>query len=379
MLPEILEEHETLLGERPSFVVRAPGRVNIIGEHTDYNDGFVLPMAIDRFVWISASPRDDGEVRLYSSDFGSWGGFRLDALEKEGAGWLEYVKGVADSYLKAGYELVGWTGVVDGNIPIGAGLSSSAALELAAARAFAHASGIPWNAQEAAVLCREAENRWVGVNCGIMDQLISAAAVEGHALLIDTLSLEMEPVPLPEGATVVVLDTSTRRGLVDSEYNLRRAQCDAAARFFGVASLRDVSLDEILAARSEMDEVIWKRALHVVTENMRTLGAADAMKDGDKELLGRLMNESHRSLREDFEVSSRELDAIVECARRYDACYGARMTGAGFGGCAVALVESEHVGSFSNHVSKCYLERTGLKAETYPCRAAGGASVVWEA
>ncbi len=379
MVADIIEKHEKAFGESPAFVVRAPGRVNIIGEHTDYNDGFVLPMAIDRFVWISVSPLDGSMVRLYSSDFDSWGSFDLNALEKGNVRWLEYVKGVAHVFMEAGYGLRGWQGVISGDIPVGAGLSSSAALELASARAFAYVSGVPWNPMEAARLCQQAENRWVGVNCGIMDQLISAAGVERHALLIDTRSLEFTPAPLPEGSSIVVLDTSTRRGLAGSEYNLRRAQCEAAAEFFGVKSLRDVELDRFLALQSEMDEVLMKRARHVVTENERVLRAAEAMRKGDKAELGRLMNESHRSLREDFQVSSRELDAIVDCARQELLCFGARMTGAGFGGCAVALVEESSVAGFAENVSRCYTQATGLKAGIYPCRASGGASVVWQA
>src|SRR5687767_8703706 len=228
---------------KPEFIVRAPGRVNLIGEHTDYNDGFVLPMAIDRAVWMALRLREDKHVRIYSLDLEAESTFELNSLAKD-KGWAEYIKGVAYQLQNAGYELRGFDAVITGDVPSGAGLSSSAAVELASARAFAATSGFAWDASKMALLAQKAENQWVGVNCGIMDQMASAASKEGHALFLDCRSLEYQQVPLPENVSVVILDTSTRRGLVDSSYNERRAQCEQAARWFGVDALRDVTLEE---------------------------------------------------------------------------------------------------------------------------------------
>ena len=244
---DIVARFDSRFHQSPRWVVRAPGRVNLIGEHTDYNDGFVLPLAIDRAVWIALRPRDDRRVAVYSVDYDQMGEFSLDGLRNEKAGWIEYLKGTAWSLQDAGLALTGWEGVLQGDVPLGAGLSSSAALEMATARALAAAGNLDWNPAKMAKLGQRAENKWVGVNCGIMDQLISAAGRENHALLIDCRSLDCQPVPFPPGVAVVVLDTSTRRGLVDSAYNERRSQCEAAAKFFGVTALRDVTMEQFRA------------------------------------------------------------------------------------------------------------------------------------
>ena len=383
----VTQEFERRYGTSPAFVVRAPGRVNLIGEHTDYNDGFVLPMAIDRAVWIALRSRDDRRVVCTSLDLHQTAEFPLARLTR-GSGWGEYLKGVAWALQEAGHPLQGWEGVLASDVPVAAGLSSSAALEMATARVFAAVSGLPWDATAMAKLGQRAENQWVGVNCGIMDQTISAAGVAGHALLIDCRSLQTQPVPLPPGTTVVVLDTATRRGLVDSAYNERRAQCEAAARTFGVPALRDVSVAQFEAQAGQLDEMTRRRARHVVTENARTLQAVEASEQGDAVALGQLMDASHASLRDDFEVSSRELDAMVACARQQESCYGARMTGAGFGGCAVALVrtdchseersdeESHAAHPFATAVAGCYQATTGLTPNVYVCAASNGAQVI---
>jgi galactokinase len=362
-------------GEPPALVARAPGRVNLIGEHTDYNDGFVLPMAIDRAVWIALRPSEDGVVRVHSLDFGEQQTFQLDHLASHGSGWIEYVQGMAWVMSKRTRALHGWEGVTAGDVPIGAGLSSSAALELAAARAFAAVSGVPWDAREMALAAQTAENQWVGVMCGIMDQMISAAGESGHALLIDCRSLETRSVPMPAGTAVVILDTATRRGLVDSAYNDRRAHCEAAAEALGVEALRDVSVEEFGRRAGQLEPMIRRRARHVVTENARTLEAADALERGDAARMGVLMNESHASLRDDFEVSRRELDVMVELAQAHADCHGARMTGAGFGGCAVALVRVEDAAEFASTVAAGYQAATGLEPRLYVCSASAGASV----
>ncbi len=367
--------------EAPAVIVRAPGRVNLIGEHTDYNDGFVFPMAIDRAAWIALRPRSDAKVVATSLDFHETKEFDLGALKAAfGAakqdGWLEYLKGTAWALQDAGFTLKGWEGIVAGDVPIGAGLSSSAALEMATARAFAAVSNLEWKPAPMALLGQKAENKWVGVNCGIMDQLISAAGVAGSALLIDCRSLETRPAPLPKGTVIVVLDTMTRRGLVDSAYNERRAQCEAAARHFDVKALRDVTSQQLEARAKELDPTTLKRARHVVTEDERTLQAAEVMGRGDAAALGRLMNASQESLRHDFEVTNDGLNVMVECARHAPGCYGARMTGAGFGGCAVALVAADQAETFVTQVTAAYRKATDLDPHVYVCQATAGAAIV---
>lgn len=373
-----VSEHFTAeFGESPAFIVRAPGRVNLIGEHTDYNDGFVFPMAINRATWIALRPRDDKRVLAISLDMDDQRQFSLDDLRNPAdADWIDYLSGVAWALLERGYELRGWEGVVAGDVPIGAGLSSSAALELATARAFFEVSDFEWDAAAMALACQAAENHWLGVNCGIMDQMISAAGVEDRALLIDCRNLETYTAPLPADTSVVILDTGTRRGLVDSAYNERRRQCEAAARHFSVSALRDVDKAAFAERAHELDKLRRRRARHVVSENERTLRARDAMRSGEAAALGKLMIESHVSLRDDFEVSSPALDAIVECANAEEACYGARMTGAGFGGCAVALARADGADAFAERVSAAYLAATGNQPTLYITRASRGAETV---
>ena len=361
----------------PQFIVRAPGRVNLIGEHTDYNDGFVLPMAIDRAVWIALSPRMDSQVRIRSLDLGEDSAFDLNSITK-GEGWVEYIKGIANELQKSGYALRGFDGMITGDIPRGAGLSSSAGVELATARAFSVISEIAWDAPQMARHAQKAENEWVGVNCGIMDQMASAASREGYALFLDCRTLEYEHAPLPESISIVILDTSTRRGLVDSAYNERRSQCEEAARWFGVTALRDVSPEMFLKSKAEheLNQVVMKRARHIISENARVLEAVQVMKAGNIKRLGELFNASHDSLRDDFEVTNDALNIMVNCAREQESCYGARMTGAGFGGCAVALVKKENAQDFANAVSAAYRQKSGLEASIYVCKASGGAGIV---
>lgn len=372
---DLIQKFQSNFNAKPETIVRAPGRVNLIGEHTDYNDGFVLPMAIDREVWIALRSRLDSTVRIASLDLGIEAAFDLHSLTR-GKGWIEYPKGIASALMNAGYELNGFDAVMTGDVPRGAGLSSSAAVELAVARAFACSSNLDWDAVTMAKLAQNAENEWVGVNSGIMDQMASAACREGFALFLDCRSLEFQHAPLPKGVSVVILDTSTRRGLVGSAYNERRSQCEEAARWFGVRALRDVKEIGDWNVQSGISEVAFRRARHIVTENARVLEAIETMKNGDVKRLGELFNASHESLRDDFEVTNDALNTIVACAQEQDDCYGARMTGAGFGGCAVALVADDKVSAFTTSLSTAYRRRSGLEAAIYVCKASEGAGVV---
>ena len=364
-----------IFGGPPTYLIRAPGRVNLIGEHTDYTDGFVLPMTIDRAVWIAMRPRPDHTLILHSLDFDDAAEIDLDNLRREGSSWREYVKGVA-FILRSESRLRGWEGVLGGDVPIGAGLSSSAAVEMAAALAFAVAGDLSWDAARMARVGQRAENEWVGINCGIMDQMISAAGRRDHALLIDCRSLETRSVPLPPDTAIVVLDTATRRGLVDSAYNERRAQCEAAAAYFGVPALRDVDMATFERDAGGLDEVVRRRARHVISENERTLAVAEAMRRGDAVEMGRLMNDGHASMRDDFEISRQEMDVMVALAQSDPACYGARMTGGGFGGAAVALVRLAEASRFNVAVAEGYRRATGLEPQITICFATDGASVV---
>jgi galactokinase len=372
----VVDAFAARFGGPPPLVARAPGRVNLIGEHTDYNDGFVLPVAIDRAMWIAFRPRDDRALFLDSLDTDTDATVDMDALPAKRGDWVDYVAGVVWALGEAGMAPTrGLDGAMSGDVPQGAGLSSSAALELAVARALAAASDLPWDPARMALAAQRAENGWVGVQTGIMDQMVSASARAGHALLLDCRSLETRHVPVPDEAAVVVLDTATRRELVTSAYNERRAQCEAAAAHFGVPALRDVDVATFERRAGELDDVTRRRARHVVTENARTLDAADALARGDLPEMGRLMDASHASLRDDFEVSRRELDAIVAIARAQDGCWGARMTGAGFGGCAVALVARAAAGRVAAEVARRYESEVGLRPAVYVTVPSGGATL----
>ncbi len=368
------QEFRRRFGPGPAVLVRAPGRVNLIGEHTDYNDGFVLPIAIDRQISIALRRRPDGRVVVHSLDYGESVEFSLDQVTHATRRWAEYVKGVAWVLRDVGCALVGWEGVVGGDVPRGAGLSSSAAVELATLRACVAASDLPWRPAEMARLGQRVENEWIGVRSGIMDQTIIALGRKDHALLIDCRTLDVEPAAIPAGVTVVVLDTSTRRGLVESAYNERRSQCEAAARGLGVPALRDVAAGTFAARSPVLDPMARRRARHVIGENERTLEAAAALRADDVEGVGRLMNASHASLRDDFEVTNPALDAIVAVAQRQPGCFGARMTGAGFGGCAVALVAADQAVAFVAGVEREYRAATDLTPSCYVCRATDGVS-----
>ncbi len=372
----VIEAFEQRFGERPSTIIRSPGRVNLIGEHTDYNDGFVLPLAIDRAVWLALRPREDGRVLAYSQEQPEPTDFALRESQHTNSGWAEYVKGMARMLLDAGYDLTGWEGVLTSDVPVGSGLSSSAALEMAVGRAFAAVSNFPFDGIKMARLGQQTENEWVGANTGIMDQMISANGRAGFALLIDCRDLTMAPIPLPQETAVLILDTMTRHSHTDSGYNERRESCERAAAFFGVSHLRDVSLAQFEARAAELDDITRRRARHVITENDRVLAAVQSMQAGDAATLGRLMNASHASLRDDFAVTNAQLDEIARLAQAQPGCFGARMTGGGFGGCAVALVEAEMAAEIATAVAAQYQSAASLIPHIYITTASSGTATL---
>ncbi|MGQ9683977.1 MAG: galactokinase [Anaerolineae bacterium] len=363
-------------------VVRAPGRVNLIGEHTDYNDGFVLPMDIERDVLVGSGVRSDRQVVLRSLDYDQEAAFSLDDIQKDPAmPWSNYARGVARELEAMGLRLRGINAVLQGNVPIGAGLSSSAAFEVAMALTFLAAANVQMDRTEVALLAQRAENRFVGMQCGIMDQFVSALGQEGHALFIDCRDLSYQAVPMPPGVRVVISDTMTRRGLLGSAYNERRRQTEEATRLLaqvrpGIRALRDVTLEDLALYGERLPPVVRRRAQHVVSENARVLQAVRALEAGQAEVMGQLMDASHASLRDDYEVSSRELDLMVALARQAPGCLGARMTGAGFGGATVSLVREQDVPAFVETVSARYLADTGLKPDITVTRPAAGAGIV---
>jgi galactokinase len=375
----IEETFQEVFGGAAEVVSRAPGRVNLIGEHTDYNDGFVLPVAIDRVVDFAGRRIPGRTVRAYSRDFRGQTEFSLDRIEKdEHQKWSNYLRGVSKFLEEAGFPLPGAEIALGGDVPREAGLSSSAAVEMAAIEFWNRLAGLNLDPMTAVKLAKRAENEFVGVPSGIMDQFISALGRKDHALFLDCRDLTYRHVPLPSDFKIVVCNSGVKRALAQSEYELRVQQCRQAVAQIGgaglaVKSLRDVDLAELEVARGNLNELLLKRARHIISENQRVLDAARALDRGDIDRFGELMNESHESLRDDYEVSSRELDALVEIARRQPGVAGARMTGAGFGGCTVNLVRAELADAFAESVAQCYQQETGLRAEVYVCEASDGA------
>ena len=367
-------------GGAPALMVSAPGRVNLIGEHTDYTDGFCLPCAIDRGTVVAARARTDREVHVLACDQGgATDSFSLDApiLPALGGGWANYVRGTAAALQAQGIALSGADLVIAGDIPQGAGLSSSASLEVAIGQAFSSLSGPPIDRRVLALSGQRAEHHFAGCQCGIMDQLAAAFGVQGHALLLDCRSLAVEPVPVPADMAIVIIDSKLQRGLVDSEYNLRRAQCAEATRFFGVKALRDVSVDQWRQALGTMPALLARRAGHVISENARVLQAVEALKTGNLTSMGELLRASHRSMRDDFEITVPAIDQLVDLSNQaIGATGGARMTGGGFGGCVVALLPRAQVPEVSAAVQGHYRSPQGLAAEIWVCQASAGARVL---
>lgn len=382
LIPALRRRFGELFGAPPARVAFAPGRVNLIGDHTDYNDGFVLPMAIGRGVAVAFRARADRVLRAHSVAFKETRELLLDELAPPAkADWLSYLAGVAWALERAGRRPTGLDLVVDADLPIGAGLSSSAALEVAAARAFCDAAGLAWEPVLMAKLCRDAENGFVGVSCGLMDQFASAASTFGCALLLDCRAALATPVPVPESAAFVVMDTGARRTLVGSAYNDRLAACQAAllelrSQDPGLRALRDVTPALLLAARGRLDPVLLRRAKHVVAEIRRPAAMAEALQRVDLEAAGRLMDESHASLRDLYEVSSPELDLVCRLARAHPASFGARMTGAGFGGCAIALVSRAGADELIRDVQAAYRKESRLAGAFFVSRPEAGARLV---
>jgi galactokinase len=361
----------------PTLVVRAPGRVNLIGEHTDYNDGFVLPCAIDYQTLVAVRPRSDRTVRVVAADAGdAIDEFRLDhaITQRTDAPWANYVRGVAVMLQERGLVLRGAEMAIAGNVPQGAGLSSSAALEVAVAQAFKSLHGLnDLSLTDLALIAQRAENRFVGCQCGVMDQLISARGEQGHALLIDCRSLHTQAVPLPEDLAVVIVESRVTRGLVGSEYNLRREQCEAAARHCGVKALRDLDLPTLASRANGFDATVYRRARHVITENARTVEAAQALAANHLPRLGELMAQSHVSMRDDFEITVPALDQLVALLQSVIGTQGgARMTGGGFGGCAVALLPQSMVATVREAVARHYRSPEGAPGVVHVCRATSG-------
>lgn len=364
---------------RPQLEVTAPGRVNLLGEHTDYNQGFVLPVAIDRHTTLLAAPRKDRTVHLFSTCFPDTVVISLDALTRAGeeGGWEKYVQGVLHSFQDRRLSPGGMDLLVAGDLPVGAGLSSSASLEVAVAEACRALWNLDLPAVEMAKLCQRAETDFVGVQCGIMDQFVTTLAEPDAALFLDCRSLDHQSVPFRLDARIVVADSRVERSLQDSSYNTRRLECDQAlyllnSRIRGISSLRDLSREQLQQYGEILPADLYSRAWHVVTENERVLDGVEALKRGDGETFGKLMVASHESLRDHYRVSCAELDLLVDLALESSAVLGSRMTGAGFGGCTVTLVLQEGVESFSSRLQEKYREKTGREAGIYVCRPSAG-------
>jgi len=376
--PQLADQFEKSFGGQPR-IFRAPGRVNLIGEHTDYNDGFVMPAAIGFSAYVAVGPRTDRHLVIRSEEFAGEFKFDLSHLPAKRSGnWCDYIVGVAVVLARQGVNLSGTNLLVHGEVPIGAGLSSSAAIEVASALALLSRAEVQLPLPEIAKLCREAENSFVGARVGIMDQFVSCTGKAGHAILLDCRELSYELAPIPAGIQLVVCNTMVKHDLATGTYNIRRSECEEGVQFFAqrdpqVRALRDVSVDLLKQHSSDLPPVIGKRCSHVVHEDRRTLDAADAFRRGDLKRVGELMSESHCSLRDLYEVSCRELDIMVESAQGLPGFIGGRMTGGGFGGCTVNLVEQQHAQDFAAQISQRFRGKTGIEPQIYICFAEDGA------
>jgi len=387
-LTRLTDAFQSAFGSAPDFIARAPGRVNLLGEHVDYNDGWVMPIAIDRAAYVAARQVETAHVTIHALDVKDQITFRLrdleaktDARNQPLKNWARYAAGTAWALKERGLTVAPADAVITSEVPRGAGLSSSAAVEVAYGTMWQKLGGWPLSPMELARACQRAENHYVGVNSGIMDQFASACGRRGHVLLLDCRTLEWRPVPMPAGMAVVVADTMVRRELGSSEYNVRRAQCEAAVRVLsgplpGIHALRDVSVEDFNRHAHRLSPLVAKRARHVVEECDRTQRAVGLLTSGDAASFGALMNDCHASLRDLYEVSCKELDAMVSLAQALPGCYGARLTGAGFGGCTVNLVAAAVAQDFTRELAARYEQAIGKKPDIYVCQAAEGAGVL---
>ena len=372
-----------LYGGHPT-VYRAPGRVNLIGEHTDYNDGFVMPAALNLYTYVAVTPRPDRRLRVYSENFDEACDVDLDSIRPGKSGhWSDYVRGVAGVLESSGYKLRGADLAIASEVPLGSGLSSSAALEVSTAWALLSNSEINVDRNAIPQICQQAEHLYPETKCGIMDQFISCHGRAGHALMLDCRSLDFQLLPLPGDVRLMVCNTMVRHEHASGGYNTRQGECQEGLRALQQAlpeirALRDVTIDELEQHRSRLSPLIYKRIRHVVTENERVKMAASALQAADMAKLGELMADSHRSLRDDYEVSTPELDLMVELARDQKDVYGARMTGGGFGGCTINLVHSARAGEVQQRLEQNYEAKTGLSPTIIICEASDGAGAVAE-
>jgi galactokinase len=377
----VLKRFKAHFGQE-GVVYRAPGRVNLIGEHTDYNEGFVLPAAIDSYCWVAAGPRSDGRIALYSENLQRGTEVELHDLWPRGdANWTDYPLGVAWALQEAGHRLRGANVYISGELPLGGGLSSSAAIEVAVGYALQNLSQNGIDRRALALICQHAENAFVGARCGIMDQFVACNGRTGHALLIDCRSLEWRALRLPPEIRLVVCNTMVKHEHSGGEYNLRRSECEEGVRRLavvlpGLRSLRDLSHEQLEVNRKLITDVVYRRCRHVILENDRVLRTAEGLECGDIRAIARLMSESHRSLRDDFEVSCPELDLMVEIASAMPGVHGARMTGGGFGGSTLNLVAASEAEGFREHVAVAYESKTGLRPEILICEASQGVEAV---
>ncbi len=361
-------------------IFRAPGRVNLIGEHTDYNDGFVLPSAIGFYTYVAAGKRPDCELIAYSDLYEEEIALSLEELSgPPRRHWSDFIRGPAAILQQAGYRLSGTNLAIHGEVPLGAGLSSSASLEVAVALALTAVAEVHPSRLELVKICQKAEHEYVGTRCGIMDQFAVSFSQEGSALFLDCRSLEYRQLPIPQGLRLVVCNSMVRHELASGEYNLRRADCESGVKLLrahlpAATALRDVEPADLVRYRQELPEQIYRRCRHVVTENQRVFKAVAALEAADPEQFGRLMYESHASLRDDYGVSCKELDLLVAIASAVPGVFGARMTGGGFGGCTVNLVRADSVDGFQSRIANAYLKQTGINPQVYVCEPAQGAS-----
>jgi len=361
---------------KPDIISTAPGRVNLIGDHTDYNQGFVLPAAIHMTTTLAVSRRVDREVHTFVLGFAkNLDQFPLDNIETcSEETWPNYIRGTIKYLQDVSKNFSGVNIIISGDIPQGAGLSSSASLEIALLRAISELYQLNIKGIEAALIGQKAENEFVGCNCGIMDQLVVALGLQGNAMLLDCRDLSYKDIPIPQGSTILVVNSNVKRELVDSEYNARRKQCELVAEMLSVSSLRDLDIQNLYEAKDLLSDELFRRARHVITENRRTINATKAMENNDLKLLGQLMAESHASLRDDYEVSTDELDFLVDIiSTKLSGAGGVRMTGGGFGGCVVSIMPKEKIPSVISLVKTHYSKFSGIEADFYQCTASSGA------